>query len=87
MNMLMLSCEEATFLISVKSFKKLKFKERLQLRMHLLACIYCERFDKQNTAIDHGLNELLKGGHSHSQCMSDEKKESIQRALDQSLEE
>ncbi len=82
----MLSCEDATLLVSIKPFRKLKLMERIQLRLHLLACVYCRRFDKQNHLINHGINELLKNGHSHLECMPKEKKEAIQRAVDQSLE-
>ena len=41
MTKLMLSCKDATYLISLKSFRKLKFSEALKLRMHLMACVYC----------------------------------------------
>lgn len=86
MNKLMLSCEDATLLVSIKAFRKLKMMERIQLRLHLLACVYCKRFDKQNHLIDHGINELLKNGHSHLECMPTEKKEALQRAIDQTID-
>lgn len=86
MNKLMLSCEDATFLITIKPFRKLSLIERIQLRMHLLACVYCDRFDKQNTAIDHGMNELLKSGNSHSKGLSQEKKNTIESAIKQSID-
>ena len=87
MNKLMLSCEDATFLITIKPFRKLSLVERIQLRMHLLACIYCDRFNKQNIAIDHGMNELLKHGNSHSKGLSQEKKDTIQDTIKQSISE
>ncbi len=86
MNFLMLSCEDASLLISIKKYRKLKLRERLQLRMHLLACVYCRRFDEHNSLIDHGVSELLNDGHSHSKRLPEEKKEAIQRAVDQSID-
>ena len=74
MNKLMLSCEDATSLMSIKSFRMLSMKERIKLRMHLWACIYCRRFNVQNEIIDEGIKDLLHPEHNHLHCLSEEKK-------------
>ncbi len=43
----MLSCEEAAFLISRSYEDKLSFKQRFNLKVHLLSCYLCRRYEKQ----------------------------------------
>ncbi|HKJ42383.1 MAG TPA: hypothetical protein VKA27_09825 [Sunxiuqinia sp.] len=84
MNKLMLTCKEATLLISIKSFRKLNLSEALKLRMHLMACISCRRFNRQNKIIDQGINEALHPEHDHLHRLSKEKKEELQKTISQS---
>ena len=48
----MLTCKQATFLSSIKSFQKLKFVHRIQLKLHFMACKSCNEFDHQSQIID-----------------------------------
>ena len=43
----MLSCKQASQLISQSLDRKLSWRERLALCMHLLICKYCTRFSQQ----------------------------------------
>jgi len=43
----MLSCKEATHLLSESHDRKLGLGERLQLRLHLAICVGCENFRRQ----------------------------------------
>ncbi len=47
MSKLMLSCREATQMVSESMDRKLPFQDRVLIRMHLLMCRYCSRFSKQ----------------------------------------
>ena len=87
MNKLMLTCEQSTYLMSIKSFRKLKLTEAFKLRMHLLACIYCRRFNRQNKIIDSGIKDLLHPEHEHLHRLSKEKKEEIQKTINQTTKE
>jgi putative zinc finger protein len=44
---MMLSCKEATSLVSQGLDRRLGFGERLALRLHLLACDGCANFSRQ----------------------------------------
>ncbi|MCT4587673.1 MAG: hypothetical protein N4A71_07615 [Carboxylicivirga sp.] len=44
---MMITCKEATFLISKKQQDRLNFFEKMQLRLHLMMCKYCRRFSIQ----------------------------------------
>ncbi|GET33109.1 hypothetical protein PbJCM13498_19720 [Prolixibacter bellariivorans] len=65
MNHTMLSCEDATGLISRKQHEKLTFKERVQLTIHLWSCKFCRRFERQlnylNRVIGHLKQDADKG--------------------------
>jgi hypothetical protein len=43
----MLSCEEITRLYSESLERKLPFRQRLEVRLHMLMCRYCSRFRRQ----------------------------------------
>lgn len=43
----MLSCKQASKLLSQSLDRKLSWKERIELRFHLLICDMCTRFAKQ----------------------------------------
>lgn len=43
----MLTCRQATQLISEKQDRPLQFIEQSNLQLHLLACRFCRRYGKQ----------------------------------------
>ena len=43
----MLSCKEATRLMSQAQDRALTYGERVKLRLHLAACVACTRFSRQ----------------------------------------
>lgn len=49
----MISCKEATYLISKKEEGKLTLAERLKLSIHLMLCSICRAFEKQSEFIGH----------------------------------
>ena len=51
MHLMMLSCKDATFLLTKNEYQKLNLKENLQLKMHLMGCKFCRAFEKQNKII------------------------------------
>ena len=46
----MISCKEATYFIDKKQGGKLTFKQKLDLKVHLLICSICKAYDKQSSA-------------------------------------
>ena len=79
----MLSCEEASLLMTQKQFKKLSIKKWLQLKMHLLSCKLCRRFDVQNDIIHNEWNSFtLENAH-----LSNKKKKVIKSEIKSQLKE
>ncbi len=70
----MISCKEATFLISKKEENKLSFVEKIKLKMHLLICSFCRLFEKQSKLISMNASK----SHQHyTAVLSDSSKENI----------
>lgn len=53
----MLSCKEATRLVSEKLDRELPFWQRLGLRLHVLMCRACSRYKCQVTMLDRAVCE------------------------------
>lgn len=54
----MLTCKDASHLISASQERPLGFRERWGLRLHLLMCVYCRRFERQVAWMRKALREL-----------------------------
>lgn len=63
----MLSCDEASFLMSKKYDTKISFRERFRLRMHLFSCYLCRRYEKQLTQLNRVVDDF-KNSCDHSAC-------------------
>jgi hypothetical protein len=61
---LMISCKEATQFILKKEEGKLTVMQRLQLWFHLVLCVFCTLFFKQNKILRHSASHL----HAHTQA-------------------
>lgn len=61
MSKLMIACDKATFLISKNMEKKLTLKENISLRMHLISCNICRKYEDDIIS----LNQYLKA-HQNS---------------------
>ncbi len=56
----MLSCKEATHLVSVSQERPLSVSEKMQLKMHLMLCKGCARFQTQMDFIRRACKGYLK---------------------------
>ncbi|MBS1772429.1 MAG: hypothetical protein JST82_06200 [Bacteroidetes bacterium] len=79
MKRLMLSCEQASFLIVKKEEKNLSVKERMLLWMHLSMCSLCKMFAIQNKFI----SDRLKHIHdvAETQSLSDAEKRELSESI------
>lgn len=74
----MISCKEATYLVSLKEENKLSIIKSLKLKLHLAICILCKRFKLQTEHFCKMSNHL----ENHSiDTMSIEKKIEIKKII------
>lgn len=73
---LLISCKEATYLVSKKEENKLTWLSKIKLRGHLAICSMCRRFEQQSGFI----GRMAAGVHVHA-TLSPESKEKMQKTL------
>lgn len=71
----MINCEEAALISSKKQYKEATFWERINLKVHLLACKVCSKFTKKNAQ----LTQLFE--KSKLYALSEEEKLKMNREL------
>lgn len=79
----MLTCKDASHLVSQKQDRPLSFRERWGLRIHLWMCRNCQRFERQITLIRRLLRQSDQSAATEAanQELSAEARERISRAL------
>lgn len=53
------NCKQATLLIEKRQFKKLSFREFVELRIHLAGCSVCTLYNKQSQVIHQMVQQLF----------------------------
>ena len=81
----MLTCKDASHLISENQERPLGFRERWSLRMHLWICVSCRRFERQMTLLRQALRTLGKRAEAEAEAdgaeFPPEARERIRKAL------
>jgi hypothetical protein len=81
----MLSCKDVTQLISESMDTSLPIGKRIGMRLHLLMCKFCSRYERQLLLIRDTLRYLVakeeKPGEPPGETLSEEAKERIRKSL------
>ncbi len=79
----MLTCMDASHLISESQERKLGFRERMGLKFHLLMCMYCRRFEQQLAFVHRALRELGRRAEADTEStdLSSEARDRIRKAV------
>lgn len=79
----MLTCKEASHLLSEHQERPLGLRERWQLRLHLWICANCRRFERQLALLRQGLRLLGKRAETEAEDadLSAEARERIRAAV------
>lgn len=86
MNLIVLSCQKATFLIEKSHDKPLSFFDKLQLNIHLKICDKCAGYQKQSFLIESVLkNNAANFSNPASFKLSDTSKTRIQKVVEDNL--
>lgn len=86
MNKIILSCKQATFYSSIKSFRQIGWIKKLQLKVHFMMCPGCKMFNRQSELIDKGIEYFSTDTPSQPKTsLSDEKKSALKNTVDQSI--
>jgi hypothetical protein len=88
MNKLMLSCDEATMLITRSDFEQLSSIKQFKLKMHLASCSMCRNFKQQSSIITSQVNVLKKDLDTNKMrvVLSDDSKKNLQDLINRNLQ-
>ena len=82
----MLSCKDVTRLISESMDRSLPLRKRIGVRLHLLICKFCARYERQLLLIRKTVRHLVateeKPGEPYGETLSEEAKERIKKSLE-----
>ncbi|MHB1012706.1 MAG: anti-sigma factor family protein [Desulfobacteria bacterium] len=82
---LMLSCKDVTQLISESMDHSLPIGKRIGMRLHLLMCKFCSRYERQLLLIREAAKYLVaaedKPGEPPGEALSEETKDRIRKSL------
>ncbi len=83
MTKLMLSCDEATLLVTKSEFEKIPFFKGIQLKMHLFSCKLCRNFHDQSHYISEQIRLLTAIDEDNlTHHLSPEQKKNISETLE-----
>ena len=81
----MLSCKDVTRLLSESMDHSLPLGKRIGVRLHLLMCRFCARYERQLLLIRETVRRIVaseeKPGESPGETLSEESKERIRKSL------
>ena len=81
----MLSCKDVTQLLSESMDTSLPIGKRVGMRLHLLMCKFCARYERQLLLIRETVRRIVaseeKPGESPGETLSEESKERIRKSL------
>ena len=84
--MFMLNCRQVTRLVSQSLDTKVRWHERLAMRIHLLYCVWCRRYAAQLRFLRRASQELgPAAGETASYKLSGEAREDIRQRLQAAL--
>jgi len=86
MQIIVLSCWQATYFSSIKNFTKLHIIRRIQLRLHLSMCKSCHEFDHQSQLLDNSISTFQNNSQLQTEeTLSAEKKSQIKSSVNQRI--
>jgi len=81
MSKLMISCQKATELIEKRTIAVLSWHELVRLRMHLMICEACKRYEKQSRLIDDMMKRRSEEKTSDDPSLDQSAKQLIDKIL------
>jgi hypothetical protein len=77
----MLSCKDVTQLISESMDHSLPIGKRIGVRLHLLMCKFCSRYERQLLLIRETVRRIVATEEKPGETLSEEAKERIRKSL------
>lgn len=82
----MLSCDEATKLIALKKYRKIRLIDRIRLSMHLIACKYCKSFEVFNNKLEDSIEHTCSNISTSNSEITSEKKTDLKNLINKNIQ-
>jgi len=76
---MMISCEEATYLIDKEQYTALSFKEKFDLKIHLMTCKLCRLYKVESHIINDKITQVFKFNKIELKLSEDQKQKMIDK--------
>lgn len=78
----MIACDEASYLISFREDQRLGIRRWMHLKIHLMGCHLCRKYERQITELSHSM-AVYRDGCTHESCAHRLSKEAGSRIGDE----
>lgn len=79
-NKLMINCEDAALLITMKEDGSISLYQRLQLFIHNIPCALCKIWNKDSK----GISKIIRNAfNAEKHCMCEEKKAALEKQIEE----
>ena len=79
------NCHQATFLIEKKQIGQLTFREKVELRIHLVGCSVCKIFQQQSILINKLVSTHFQRPSTKEFKLDSEFKKTLQERIDKEV--
>ena len=76
---MMINCEQATYLIDKEQYTPLSFKDKFDLRFHLMTCKFCQLYKVESQLINDKLTQVFKFDEVELKLSDNQKKKIIEK--------
>jgi len=83
----MLSCKEVSNLVSQSQNRSLKMREQLAVKIHLLVCRMCRRYQRQISFLTEASRKLLQDPQKSELSLSENARTRIEQSLKQATDQ
>ena len=76
---MMITCEQASYLIDKEQYTRLSFKERFDLKIHLMTCKFCRLYKVESHMINDKITKVFTFDNVKLELNEDQKKRLLEK--------
>ncbi len=76
---MMITCEQASYLIDKEQYTELTHREKFNLKMHLLSCKFCRLYKHESHVINDKISDIITYNNNEVKLDEDQKQRLIEK--------
>ncbi len=81
---MMISCEEATFLVDKGEYTPLGFKDTFDLKFHLITCKHCRLYKVESQLMTEHISKMVSSSREELKLSEEQKKKILEKLKEES---